>query len=221
MPKPDQLRINPWEIFTPPASEKHPDAQHILDHINQRLAERGFNLHPMTREIFETKLFIEHLPSQLRENIDELASFAEHSSRLQELLYDQRIYGETLTLSRHGSHDRIHPDDEGQRVLLDELRKLGCDPKHVLIFRVTQPSDAPKPEGFWTTDFFETQRGLTREISPEDRMRSVTLVSTLATVSGDTGVIRDINDDGGLAVRQIEMKPFDQKQALAVIPSQE
>ncbi|MFH1089905.1 MAG: hypothetical protein V1716_05810 [Candidatus Uhrbacteria bacterium] len=220
MPYPE-LRLDPSELFTPAASKKHPDADRIVADLSNQLSRRGIELYPIAWEIFTDKLFLDALPPEIRENPEQLALYAEHTGKLFDLLPRGGFYGERLTLPRTGENGRIHEPDEGPRILLGVLRELGCDPNYVLMFRLTQPSAEPKPEAFWTTDFFETQRGLSQEIFGDRRKSAVTLISTLATVAGEGGVIRDINDDGGLAVRQIDPQPFDQKKAIAVFSPEE
>lgn len=204
--------------MTPPAHEKHAEAERLIDALRLRLSEKGVELHPAMERLFEKKAFFEALPNDLRNDAERLAQYAEHGSRLMELLHDERVYGEWLSLPRTGKDGRVHAPTEGQRVNLNVLRELGCDPEFVLAFRVTEQSDTPKPEPFWTTDYFETQRGLHQEIPEEQRAKAVTLMSDLATLAGEAGLVRDINDDSGLAIRQIDMKPFNQKQALAILP---
>lgn len=110
---------------------------------------------------------------------------------------------------------RWRSSQEGYRINIDEVIRQGIDPSFVLFFRLTQPSEKPKPEWFWTSDYFETRFGLQREIPPEQRSTAVILVADLLTINENHGLIQDINDDNGLAVRQIGFAPFDQKRAIA------
>jgi hypothetical protein len=88
------------------------------------------------------------------------------------------------------------------------------------MFRVTQPSTTPKPEYYWTSDYFEVTRGLHAEISIEDRTNSVILVSSLEDINKNNGLMVDIDGESGLTVRQIGFEPYDQKNCLAIIPSE-
>jgi len=69
------------------------------------------------------------------------------------------------------------------------LKTKGIDPSKVLFFRITQPTDNPKPEYYWTSDYSEVQKGLTAEISPEQRKTSIILVADLETINGNGGLI--------------------------------
>ena len=88
------------------------------------------------------------------------------------------------------------------------------DPSKVLFFRRTIPSKDPKPEFFWTSDYFETRQGLTAEISPKNRDTAIIIVASLDAINKNGGLIQDINDDQGIAVRQIGTDNFDQNLAL-------
>jgi hypothetical protein len=100
---------------------------------------------------------------------------------------------------------------------LDYVKASGVDPTRVLFFRVTQPSEHPKPELYWTSDFAETKGGLGIELGAQ-ASTSVILVSTLEDISHNGGLMDDINDDSGIAVRQIGLNNFDQNDALLILP---
>jgi len=128
------------------------------------------------------------------------------------------LLGEEVNISETAHEDgRTRRAESGQRVNVEYLRSQGIDPSKVLFFRITQDSDTPKPEYYWTSDYGETQRGLRVEVSPEKRKTAVILVADLETINQNDGLIQDMNDDEGLAVRQIGTGNFDQRKALAKI----
>ena len=118
----------------------------------------------------------------------------------------------------HGSHRDGRPRraESGDRLDFERLRNYGVDPTKVLIFRVTQPSDEPVPELYWTTDFMEVRGGLSVELGKQ-RKTAVILIDTLDSVARNGGLMRDVNDDSGVAVRQIGLEGYDQSDAIGVI----
>ena len=117
------------------------------------------------------------------------------------------------------ANGKIRRAESDYKINVEYLKTQGIDPSQVLFFRVTQPTDKPKPEYYWTSDYFETQKGLTREISSKQRKTSIILVSSLDVINSNGGLIQDINDDNGLAVRQIGTGDFDQNMTSAKIKS--
>ncbi len=99
------------------------------------------------------------------------------------------------------------------------MEKNKIDPQKVLFFRVTQPTQEGeiKPEYYWTSDYFETRKGLRQEIPSELRAVSIILVADLESISKNGGLIEDMNDCEGLSVRQCGLKGFDQRFVLARI----
>lgn len=57
--------------------------------------------------------------------------------------------------------------------------KKEYDSKYVLCFRRAVPSEYPKTENFWSTEFGEVHNGLTPEIVGAERLHSVINVTTL------------------------------------------
>lgn len=55
------------------------------------------------------------------------------------------------------------------------------------------------------------------KLPPAQRETAIVLAADLQTINGNNGLISDINDDQGLAVRQIGLGAFDQTKALAKI----
>jgi hypothetical protein len=177
----------------------------------------------------EPKLY-ENLPEEVRSNDELLAEYVRNTGKFVDLIYDEifdrsnkpKILGQNTHIPETQHADgSMRRAENGHLIDLEAVKKNGIDPEKVLFFRVTQPSDKPKPEYYWTTDFYETQRGLSQEISPEKRRTAITLVANLKTIAGDQGVIKDLNDDQGVAVRQISTEPFDTSKCLSVIPAAE
>lgn len=128
------------------------------------------------------------------------------------------FYGEEITVPSTQKEDgSMRPAETGPSINLDYLREKGVDPNGVLIFRATQLSDTPKPENYWTTDYYETRRGLTAEMGPEKRKNAVILVSTIGQIAQNGGIIKDINDDNGLSVRRVDTGNFNQQQCIGII----
>lgn len=98
---------------------------------------------------------------------------------------------------------------------ITNIRESDIDPSKVLIFRTTQLSDESKAELYWTSDYFQTLRGLSVEMG-KTKESAVVLVSNLEEICNG-GAIMDTNDDNGLAIRRISSAPFDQKVVLAII----
>lgn len=94
------------------------------------------------------------------------------------------LLGEEITIpeTQHAG-GRQRRAESGYKINVDYLKTIGLDPKKILFFRATQPSLTPKPEYYWTSDYFETVRGLTAEIPPEQRKTSVILVADLETIN--------------------------------------
>lgn len=107
--------------------------------------------------------------------------------------------------------------EEGAALSLKKLHSLGVDPSKVLYYRVTQPSDKPKPEYYWTSDSVEVRRGLDYELGKQTET-AIVLVSTLEDIAQNGGLILDINDDQGVAVRQVGLGAFDQRKVLFSFP---
>lgn len=200
-----------------------PVPENILEAKNQIVKKENGLLHPLIVEMFEDPKFFSGLPMELQQDIPLLAEYIENTSRFHQILGKEKreesgLFAERITIPETKNEaGKTRASEQGRKVNLDYLSSIGIDPARVLVFRVTQPSETPKPEYYWTTDFFETQRGLTREIGPEKRKSAITLISNLKTIAGKSGLIQDINDDNGLAVRQIDTNSFDQKQCIGII----
>lgn len=191
-------------------------AAQVVDGLLAKLVSSGVPVCPLAAEAFSYRPLLEALPECIRTGPAELYSYLEHSCRFG-VVKEERYLGDTRDIPQSLHADgRTRRAESGREVMLDRIRDAGITPEHVLIYRCSQPSAQAKPEYYWTTDFWEACRGLQAEISPAKRETSVILVSTLADVATNSGLIRDINDDGGLAVRQIGLGPFAQEKCLAV-----
>lgn len=136
-----------------------------------------------------------------------------------ELGKKDRLFGEAVTTEAVPRADGTPREVEvGFELNLDYLRQKGIDPSRVLVFRRTQPQDAasPKPELYWTTDYWEVAKGLTAEINGKARENSIVLISTLSAINENGGLIRDVNDDNGIPLRQRGSGTFDQNSNLVI-----
>lgn len=183
---------------------------------------------PLTTQFFDDPDLFQALPADIRESDQELAAYIANTGNFQAILRQERRKRDSGDTSGLLGEDVILPETEisevrrrrqenGHRINVEYLRSLGIDPTKVLFFRFTQPSDSPKPEPYWTSDYFETTRGLNVEIPSHLRKSAITLVSDLQTINENGGLIQDVNDDNGLPVRQIGNAPFDQSRAFAKI----
>ncbi len=200
-------------------SDEHENTNDELSGAIARLQSEGFSINPMTQEVFED----EGLSNALGEKLSsaEIREFIKNSSLFLDFRASEKaliMLGDNVTIPESiGANGTIRRSETGQRVLISVLESEGIDPAKVLMFRVTQPSDTPKPEYYWTSDYFEVVKGLNAEIDPELRSQSVILVSTIEEIDKDEGLIVDINDDSGMPVRQIGLGSFDQSRCLASI----
>lgn len=185
------------------------------------LQSEGFRINPLIQEIFEN----ENLSNKLAETLskENLKEFIQNSSRFRDFLNSDEaptFLGEQVVIPESTlASGNVRRSEIGQRVLLNVISQKGINPDKVLMFRVTSPSDTPKPEYYWTSDFFLVIRGLHEEISPEVRANSVVLVNTLEAINKNQGLIVDVNEDNGQPVRQIGLASFDQQSCLAKIPT--
>ncbi len=185
-------------------------------------------LHPFVLEFFEDTKLLHALPKTITSDERNLRDLILNMSKFYNILHLERkksgqgdvsgLFGEEVHIpeTSHAS-GKIRRAESGARINVNFLRNQGTNPARVLFFRLTQPSDQPKPEYYWTSDYFETQHGLTQEIPSEQRKTAIVLVASLDVINNNGGLIQDINDDGGLAVRQIGSHNFDQNLALAKI----
>lgn len=174
----------------------------------------------------EDTRFIEGLQGAVAKRGENALDYIMQSNRFSRLVDRTRFDG----LTRNDDHITIpndpgntarsvhpRPAEQGRRIQLDFVYEQGVDPRYVLFFRVTQPpTNGPKPEYYWTTDLAEVMHGLTEEGAANGE--PIILVASLEAISRNGGLMADINDDQGLAVRQIGSAPFDQQDALFSFP---
>jgi hypothetical protein len=178
------------------------------------------DINPIIYELFNDLDIINALPDNVKNNPDVFNSYLSNTSNFANLISsrDQKYLGEEIEIPETIHADgRIRRDESGQKINLDYIESQGIDPKKVLFFRVSGDSNEPKPEYYWTSDYYETAKGLHQEITAEARSKSTILVSDLKTINENGGLIKDINDDNGLAVRQIGTNNFDQSKCIAKI----
>lgn len=199
-----------------------------LDKIISDALRAGDSLNPFVVDYFKDPDFYNALPEDIKKSDPVLRELMVNMSRFNTIISVERrkrssgdtsgLLGEEMQLGETEHADgRVRRAEVGYKINLEYLRNQGINPKQVLFFRTTQPSIEPKPEYYWTSDYFETRRGLRQEIPTKLRKTAVTLISDLETINQNGGLITDINDDSGLAVRQIGTGPFDQSLVLATI----
>jgi len=190
----------------------------------ERLKKEGVKPGFLTSEIFKDPKFNDQFLSHL--SPDDQYQYLKNSSLLEAKLSKEKwastaevpnsIFGPESTAPEVlKSNGEIRPAETEKTIMIHKLQEAGIDPSKTLIFRATQPSDTPKPELYWTTDYTEAKRGLTDEMGIT-RNTAVILVSNLELVCRG-GAIRDKNDDHGLPVRRIDPSPLDQKSLLGII----
>jgi len=215
-------------------SKLDPVVKNKITEISARIKQKGIKLGLSTIAIFEDSLFFYALPETIRNNDQSLADLLVNMSRFQEIIYSERnkrhdgdlsgLFGNEINLPESVHFNgRIRRAESGNRINIDYLKSIGIDPSKVLFFRVTQPpvnTTSQKPEYYWTSDYFEVCRGLQSEISPDQRENAIILVAGIDKINLNGGLIQDVNDDNGLAVRQIGQANFDQSTALTkIIPN--
>lgn len=205
-----------------------PEAAERIGDVLATLKDEGLDVGTWTQEVFTDPDLFNALPVAIREDAGSLRDYIANSEKFFRRIDEERLkppgsegaglLGEVVEAPSIPHQDgRVRHAESGRKIDVAYLRTIGIDPSKVLFYRVTQPSDAPKPEYYWTSDYFETVRGLNVEIPSEQRRSAVVLVADLETIDANGGLIQDINDDIGLAVRQLGQTPFDQKETLATI----
>lgn len=197
-----------------------------IDHLTGILVSKGTEANPFTTECFRNPILFNALPKEIRDNDQLLLEYIENTGKLNDLIGHERqkrfkggkpsLFGEEVHLQGTVHADgRKRSTEDGYRINIDYLRSVGIDPTRVLFFRITQPMrEQPKPEYYWTSDFFEVIEGLNHEVIPSKRKTAIILVADMQTINENGGLIQDINDDNGIAVRQIGEGPFNQHRAL-------
>jgi len=217
--------IVPEELALPPV-ETDAKAEAHVDQICSFLQKQGVKINPMVADYFKDPSLYNSLPQEIRESENRFAEIIAHSMAFNDFVYKARkkvwsgdksgFLGEEVSIPETTHHDgRTRRAETGEKLNLTALVEENINPDMVLFFRVTQSSDQPKPEYYWTSDYYETKRGLNAEIPREQREKAVILVAPLSAVDENKGLIADINDDEGLAVRQIGQGPFDTSKCIS------
>ena len=194
--------------------------------INDLMREKREDLNPIVLEYFEDKDLARALFQKFQDNTS-IKEYILHSCKFFSFLSRERnkqgeggFFGreEIIPETKH-SDGRIRSEEKGRKLDLEVLKKNGIYPQNVLFFRVTQPAKEgeTKPEYYWTSNYFETKSGLQQEIPSNLRATSIILVADLETISENGGLIEDINDCGGLSVKQYGSESFDQNTALVCL----
>ena len=215
------------ELANQPERDEQIDKK--IDGIVALIGEKMAEVHPMVLDIFRDPKFFNSLSPEIKNDEAELKQFLTNTGKFWNVSGAERtkndnkedgLLGEMVQIGETTHHDgRKRGAESGYKINMDYLRSKGIDTGKVLFFRATQPSTngMTKPEYYWTSDYFETRRGLNQEISPEQRKNAIILVADMDTIAKNGGLIQDINDDAGLAIRQIGAGNFDQELALARI----
>lgn len=98
------------------------------------------------------------------------------------------------------------PEEDLEKYLINTLKyslSQECDHKYVLCFRRAIPSEYPKTENFWSTDYSEVLSGLSAEISVEQRQHSVINVTTLDKLE-EHGIVQT---DRGVSDGEVSIDP--------------
>ncbi len=199
-----------------------------IDGLLDDIYHTSTDARPFILRCFKEPAFYHALPEKIRNDDQALRALMMNMGRFSSTIHVERakrfggdmsgLLGEKVCIAETQHADgRARRAEEGYRINVEYLRSQGIDPSKVLFFRITQPSSDPKPEWYWTSDYFETVKGLRQEIPQDQRNTAVILVADLETIHQNEGLMTDVNDDSGLAVRQIGNASFDQKLALAHI----
>ena len=212
-----------FEAKFSPEAEKV-SLERMREIITRIIQNNSDDLHPAILEYFEDEDLAKELFQKFQD--DAIEEYIVHSCKFANFIpharsTDTGFFGKEKTIpeTKHGD-ERIRSEEKGRKLDLEVLKKNGIDPQKVLFFRVTQPVEEgkAKPEYYWTSNYFETRNGLRQEISSDLRSKSIILVADLETISNNGGLIEDMNDCGGLSVRQCSPdETFAQDKALVRI----
>ena len=134
---------------------------------------------------------MESLPEWFK-NKNTIKLFLENTAKFNKLISGfntkTKIVGETEDVE----WSEVHGIENGKLIKIDEIEKAGLDPNFILVFR-----RAPLSEDyhrFWTSDYIKVRDALQREIPTQKRIHTQILVSTLAEINGEEGLIEDHTD---------------------------
>ncbi|MBP7820755.1 hypothetical protein KA025_00315 [Candidatus Saccharibacteria bacterium] len=203
--------------------ESRPNAEIILGRALATLLAEGEDVNPAFLDKIDNEELIIGLLEAAEPSGIPIAEYIRHSNRFSNINRFGEIFGRGSPIVIEESEDnlyqsgRLRPSEMGYTLSFQYLEDNDIDPSLVLYFRATQPSDVPKPEYYWTSDFGEVKNGLGRELG-NHADTAVILVSTLKDIANNGGLMSDINDDSGIAVRQIGLGTYDQSRALFILP---
>jgi len=184
----------------------------------QALEAEGDPVNSFYLERFTDRRFLEGLTVAAERTDTDVLNYVRHSNRysmIDRFTVHDREHSVTIPMSA----DNLHASGKQRREEthdgfdMESVLAQGIDPNYVLYFRATRPSMSPKPEYYWTSDLWEVNYSLGGEGSNRAG-DSIILVSTLAQIAENGGLMIDVNDDNGIAVRQVGLAPYDQKDAL-------
>ncbi|MFA7253307.1 MAG: hypothetical protein WC107_02010 [Patescibacteria group bacterium] len=225
MAKHQEIDANAIEL---PKVKKDQEIEQRIASICNMLKDLQIPINPFVAEQFSEPDFFNALPGDIRESDNRLAEYMAHTMAFDDYVVSERrkssqrsaegLFGDEVFIPKTPAQGGFtRREESGRRINVQAVSEQGqINPEKVLFYRVTQPSGEPKPEYYWTSDLHEVMHGLNAELSREKQETAVILVSDLRTISENGGLIEDVNDDQGLAVRQIGMEPFDQKRCLAI-----
>lgn len=203
------------KVAPPTAMLLEVKSRRIQNVISQAM-RNGFAPHPIIYELFSESRSINRMPDRIFQNEEELSRYFQNTSRFADTKIGE-ILGEIVAVpSVDYGNGFIREALSAPRIDIESIIQRGIDPKYVLMYRRTQPTDGnPNPEPFWTSDFNEVIAGLQKEIQGKKRESSVILVSDLETINeAGNGLVQDVNDDQGISVRMIAPGPFDQSKII-------
>lgn len=193
-----------------------------MDSILAELIRGGENVNPALIDRLDDERLLLGLADLAKTSEISAAEYVWHSNRYSNINRFGPLFDRSRPVTIAASKDNLlfngsaRREETGYLLDLDYVVAQDIDPNLVLYFRVTQLSGEPKPEYYWTSDFSETKNGLRKELGASADT-AVILVSTLGEIAKNGGLISDVNDDNGIAVRQVSLATFDQSNALLIL----
>ena len=216
-------KINSPTFLADKLYESRPNAEIILGRALASLLAEGEDVNPALIDKFDNDELMYGLFDTSESSGIPIVEYIKHSNRYSNINRFGAIFDRNDPIVIEESEDnlyqsgRLRPSEMGYLLSFQYLEDNDIDPSLVLYFRATQPSAEPKPEYYWTSDFGEVKNGLGRELG-NHADTAVILVSTLKDIANNGGLMSDINDDSGIAVRQIGLGTYDQSRALFILP---
>ncbi len=209
--------------FAPNHGDEYRTENVTIAAMAQELQSSGERINAFYLERLKDRRFLEGLTVAAEWHGTKVIEYMKHSSRysiidrwggehggVHDIKNEVTVPQSPDNLHANGNLRRVEKHD---RFNMDYVISKGIDPNYVLYFRATRPSVTPKPEYYWTSDFREVNYGLQQEGSNR-QADSIVLVSTLSQIAENGGLMIDVNDDEGIAVRQIGLASYHQADAL-------